>query len=126
MEEGLVVDATSPVIDRATFEGLLEAVGGDRAFIVELIDTYVADAPLQLQSMRAATVAGSAADLVRPVHTLKSSSASLGALTLADLCGSIEARARAGEVEGAATAVGNVALALDAVLTALTELASAT
>ena len=56
---------------------LLEMSGGDRGFVGELIDEYLSDAPGLLTDLRDAT----GDELVRscPAHTLKSTSATLGA-----------------------------------------------
>lgn len=88
-------------LDPGALDGLLETVGGDRDFVVELIDVYIADAPLQLQAMRAAVDQGDAAALVAPAHTLKGTSASMGANGLAGICAELEALARSGDVAGA-------------------------
>ena len=59
------------VLDQAALDSLLEMVGGDPDFVDELVDTFLADVPQQLAELRAAVAAGTAADAVRPAHTLK-------------------------------------------------------
>lgn len=108
-----MADATTPAIDQGVLGDLLEATGGEQAFLAELIDAFLGDAPTLLGQMRDAVARGSAEDLVRPVHTLKSSSASLGALTLSAHCKSLEAAARAGSLDGASEAVDTIAAELD-------------
>ena len=88
-------------IDAATIDRLLESVGGDESFVDELTDAYLADAPSHLGAIRRALDAGSAEDLVRPAHTLKSSSATVGALVLAGYARELELEARAGSLAGA-------------------------
>ena len=114
-------DAADGVLDLPTFEALFESVGGDPEFIVELIDTYVADAPAQVGSLRVALAAGDVEALIRPAHTLKSSSASLGALGLAEQCRQLEHAARGGFLDGAADAVEGIAAEVDRVATALEQ-----
>ena len=53
-----------------------------------------------LADMRAALAAGDAEDLRRAAHTLKGSSASLGANDLADACRDVETAARDGRLDG--------------------------
>jgi HPt (histidine-containing phosphotransfer) domain-containing protein len=106
-------------LDRATLETLFESVGRDPEFIAELIDTYLADAPVQLEALRKALAAGDIEAMVRPAHTLKSSSASLGALGLAERCRLLEHAARDGSVDGARDAVRGLAAELERVVTAL-------
>ena len=57
--------------------------------------------------------------LLRASHTLKSNAASFGATELAELCGTLEARARAGQADGAAELVAQIASAFDGARTAL-------
>jgi HPt (histidine-containing phosphotransfer) domain-containing protein len=86
-------------IDAATFANLLEMTGGDQEFVDELVDTYVAEGDRLVESLTAAASAGSVDDLVRPAHSLKSSSLNVGALELGELCRRLEEEARSGMVE---------------------------
>ncbi len=92
---------TLPTFDHAAFDHLLEITGNDLEFVDELIDTYLADASLQLEAMQAAASSGDAAALVRPAHSLKSTSANVGAMALADICRALETAARTGDVPDA-------------------------
>jgi HPt (histidine-containing phosphotransfer) domain-containing protein len=92
---------TPPTLDQAAFDHLLEITGDDLEFVDELIDTYLADGSLQLEAMGAAASSGDAAALVRPAHSLKSSSANVGAMALTDICRELEAAARTGDVPDA-------------------------
>ncbi len=87
-------------IDRATFAELLETVGGDRDFLAELVETYRTDCPGLLAQLRTAVAGGDAAAARRAAHSLKSTSASLGALGLAAQCREIEGAATAGDLSG--------------------------
>jgi len=87
-----VNEPETPVLDAAVLEELAASVGGDREFVVDLIRTYLDDTEGQLAAIEAAVAADPAA-LIRPAHTLKSSSATLGAKRLAE-------RARALEIAG--------------------------
>ena len=84
------------MIDREVIDSLLDAVDGDRAFLVELIETWLDDAPRQLALIEAAAAADDLGDLVPPAHTLKSTSASLGATEVAELARVLEHEARSG------------------------------
>lgn len=91
----------TPSMDAAALDRLLEMTGGDPEFLDELIQTYLDDAVVQLEAMRAAAGADSPEDLVRPAHSLKGNSANVGAVRLEELCRQLEADARAGSVERA-------------------------
>lgn len=88
-------------IDHSALETLLEAVGGDQAFLAELIGDFFAGAPQLLQAMRQALAAGDPAELRRAAHSLKSNSASFGAGVLEQLCRELEARGNDGRLSGA-------------------------
>jgi CheY-like chemotaxis protein len=87
-------------LDPAALDNVRALAGGDGAFLAELIDTFLADAPQLLAQMGQAVEAGDAATLRRAAHSLKSNSAEFGAGTLADLCRELEAIGRAGEEAG--------------------------
>ena len=112
-------DQLDEVLDQATLESLMDRVGGDAEFMAELIDTYVADAPQQLEALNASLAIGDVDGLVRPAHTLKSSSASLGALRLTERCRQLELTAKAGSLDGATESIEGIAAELELVVAAL-------
>ena len=79
----------------------MAATGDDIGFVRELLETYLADTPVQLDAMTAAVEADDAAALVRPAHTLKSSSASLGAMRLSARARELEVAGRSGALSPA-------------------------
>ncbi len=80
---------------RASVRELADELGADAAR--DLVEMYRAVAPSQLDALRAAADANDAVALGRAAHTLKSSSAALGAVDLAALCQVMEQRGEAGE-----------------------------
>jgi HPt (histidine-containing phosphotransfer) domain-containing protein len=105
---------SGPAIDRETLDRLLDITGGDVEFLDELVDTYLEDGHAQVAAMQAGLASGVVEDLVRPAHTLKSSSANVGALQLAEACRELEAAARGGAVDDASGRVTAIAAAFDA------------
>jgi HPt (histidine-containing phosphotransfer) domain-containing protein len=108
------------VLDQGALDDLTAMVGDDPAFVDELVDAYLADAPLQEDEVRAALTAGEAEGLIRPAHTLKSTSLNLGGLRVAEIAREIEERGRTGSVDGVdalladlATARGDLAAELE-------------
>ena len=65
----------------------------------ELVETYLADTPVQLDAMTTAVEADDAEALVRPAHTLKSSSATVGAMRLSSVARELEMAGRTGSLE---------------------------
>ena len=92
-------DADLATLDPVVIDELLTSVGGDHAFVAELIDAYLTDAPIQLGEIDAAAAAGDAAAMVRPAHTLKSSSATLGLQRLAAAARELEMAGRSGALD---------------------------
>lgn len=71
-----------PAIDRDVLDELEQSVGDDRAFLRELVETYLDDAPRQIAALRSGIANGDVELTNRAAHTLKSTSASIGALGL--------------------------------------------
>ena len=59
-----------------------------------LVKLFLEDAPLHIERLRAAAAGNDIAAMVAPAHTLKSSSANLGALALSSVAKRIEFGAR--------------------------------
>jgi len=75
-------------IDRPTFEALQETAGAE--FVGELVDTFLAEAPIMLSELRSALAAGNADAFRRAAHSLKSNSNTFGALALGALAKNLE------------------------------------
>ena len=101
----------------------LRDLGGDE-FLGEVIDAFLADAPELVATLRRSLDAGSSEELRRAAHTLKSNGATLGAAEFAELCRTLEARAKAGELDGAAELVDRVEQEYGALRDALEALRS--
>jgi CheY-like chemotaxis protein len=106
----------TPAIDTAVLQDLGSRIG---AALAELIGIYLEDAPKHLASMRQAVAAGDSQAMFRAAHTLKPSSASLGALPLATLCEELERMGRGEDLQGAAEKVQQIEAEFERVETAL-------
>ncbi|MEP6469696.1 MAG: Hpt domain-containing protein [Chloroflexota bacterium] len=93
-----------PVVDERILAEVRETTGDDIGFVQELVETYLADTPGQLEAMTAAVEADDADALIRPAHTLKSSSATVGALRLSSAARDLEMAGRSGTLDHAARA----------------------
>jgi HPt (histidine-containing phosphotransfer) domain-containing protein len=109
----------SDVLDAAAFEALVEMVGGDPEFVAEMIDTYLDETPTLIAGMRSSVDAGNSAELRRAAHSLKSNSATFGAMALADICQRLEELGKSGVVDGVDTLVAQCATEYDRVEQAL-------
>jgi HPt (histidine-containing phosphotransfer) domain-containing protein len=86
------------LLDRDTLDGLKELGGDDDPeLFFELIDLFLADAPQRIEEIRRGLEQADIKLLERAAHTLKSSSANVGALSLSQLCRRMEEQARTGQ-----------------------------
>ena len=74
----------------------LRELGGDEdpGLLTELIDLFLTDAPERVREVETGLATGDIKLVERAAHTLKSSSANIGALTLSSMCKRIEELAR--------------------------------
>jgi HPt (histidine-containing phosphotransfer) domain-containing protein len=93
-----------PIVDERILAELMATTGDDIGFVRELVETYLADTPAQVDAISAAVEADDAAGLVRPAHTLKSSSATVGAMRLSSVARDLEMAGRSGKLDPAARA----------------------
>jgi HPt (histidine-containing phosphotransfer) domain-containing protein len=88
------------IIDQATFDNLTQLVGDD--FIGELVATFFEETPGLLAEMSQASDDGDAEAFRRAAHSMKSNSASFGAMQLASLARELEFMGRDGLLDEAA------------------------
>jgi len=86
-------------LDAGIVGDLLDTMGGEFG---DLVRVYLEDAPRRVAELVVAAETGDAAAQISPAHTLKSSSANIGATQLSDLSRGIEHAARAGIATGPA------------------------
>jgi HPt (histidine-containing phosphotransfer) domain-containing protein len=85
-------------IDRRALDKLQEIVGGEEADLVELIDSFLEEAPGLVAALAAAQQAADLAGARRAAHSLKSNARDMGASELAELCARLEAQCVAGDL----------------------------
>ena len=83
--------AAAPVLEMEVIEELRSIMGDEYR---NLIKMFLEDAPTHIEKLRLAAEAGDVAGMVAPAHTLKSSSANLGAMALSSVAKRIEFGAR--------------------------------
>jgi HPt (histidine-containing phosphotransfer) domain-containing protein len=75
-------------IDQATFDELKETAGAD--FAVELVDTFLTEAPVMIAELHRAFAAGDAETFRRMAHSLKSNGNTFGACAFAAMARGLE------------------------------------
>ena len=91
------------MVDERVLTELRASVQGDTAFVRELVEAYAADSAQLIDAIEAAVANADADALIRPAHTLKSSSATLGAMSLSATARALEMAARSGTLENGET-----------------------
>src|SRR3954454_15559292 len=109
----------APVLDPAVLDELRDSLAGDEECIADLVATYVNEGSGHLNEMQTAAAAGDAAGIVRPAHTLKSSSAALGAMRLSQIAREIEFAGREGDASGLLERVAAASSAWDETMAAM-------
>lgn len=112
---------TDEILDQATFSGLLDSLGGDVEFLGELVDAYLASSPGLFATIRQAVASGDGPALQRAAHSLKTGSASFGALAFAAQCKELEDIGKGGKLDGAESKVAALEAGYAGVVTALQD-----
>ena len=96
-------------INRKSLDNLraIQTPGG-ADIVSKVINAYLSESSNLLKKLQQAKNDNDPANLYKLAHALKSSSANVGALTLADFCKSLEAIGRGGSMEGTAELVESI------------------
>jgi two-component system, sensor histidine kinase and response regulator len=92
----------NPPANAVDLAAALERLEGDRELFEELVQVFKTDCPTTLKDIRRALAARDAASLGDHAHTLKGSSANLGASTVSQTAYELEKIGRSGDLERAA------------------------
>ncbi len=93
-----------PVLDQKVLDELRDSVGGDDAFVADLVATYLVEGAAHVAQLQAAAATADVPGLIRPAHSLKSSSAAIGAARMSELGREIEHAGRDGRSDALALA----------------------
>jgi len=125
LSEAPVNQTTNDALDRSVLERLKFLQDDEHDYLGELITTYLESAPQLLSTLRGALAQGDTPAVQKAAHTLKGSSASLGALQLSEHCKALELRARSGSLDGAAEHLQKIEAEYARVARALEEVRAA-
>jgi two-component system, sensor histidine kinase and response regulator len=108
------------VLERGVLEQLgALRVNGKPELLARTIGLYLVESPRLMQRLKQAASANDAAEIVRCAHSLKSSSANVGATALSRYCSDIEGSARRADAEDARRLVARIEKEHDRVQLAL-------
>ena len=104
MADQYTIDPATPVIEREILEGIVEIFGSeDPTAILDLLDTFLVESTKQCDEMQRALAGQDWIMLHRMAHSLKSSSATFGAMRLSKVSAHLEREAK-GQCSGGACA----------------------
>jgi histidine phosphotransfer protein HptB len=110
------------MIDETVIANLKESMGGDGEIVQKLIDLYIVDAPRQFANAKAALEKGDAVTLGRAAHSLKSTSASMGATAVLALAMDLERHAKGNDLARCDETIKQLAPEISSAIGALSTL----
>jgi HPt (histidine-containing phosphotransfer) domain-containing protein len=115
--------SSSPVIDPQAIENLRSLNPGDNdEFLREITDIFLEDTPLRLAELDTSLAAGDTGKFTRAAHSIKGSSANLGAIQLKAAAEKLEAHSRREGLTGVGDLVATVKREFELARTALKQL----
>jgi histidine phosphotransfer protein HptB len=108
------------IIDLAIYNDLKLNLGDD--FIDELVETYCVETPQLINQLQQALGSNDADTFRRAAHSIKSSSASIGAMQFSAQAKELEAIGKSGDLSGASALVASLVEAYGRVDQALQDL----
>ncbi len=93
LSEPVRLTPQAPAINEAIVNELIDVMGNE---FTSLVKVYLEDTPTNLKILNGAAERGDVQAMIAPAHSLKSTSANLGAMALSDVAKLIEHGARAG------------------------------
>ena len=88
-------------IDQGIFVRFFDSLGQDVEFLNEVVEEFLNSGQVLLASMQQAIVTGEAPALQRAAHSLKTGSATFGALSFSAQCKELEDIGKSGVLDGA-------------------------
>ena len=98
--------ASDVILEAAALQNLRDLGGVE--FLAEVVDVFFAEAPALITSLRSSLERQDTDELRRAAHTLKSNGSTLGAAAFAELCRTVEQRAKDGRLDGVSQLVDRI------------------
>ena len=99
--DGEVAKPEEAVLDSKALHDLLDGLGGEFDLLMELVTTFLEDAPKLLAELDGYVAGGDITGVRRIAHSLKANGLDLGATAFAEGCRELEMLAKSGGLEGA-------------------------
>lgn len=98
---------------------VLESISSDRTFLIEVCDSFLADAPERIEAVKAAIAQADPTELSSSAHALKSLSSCVGAMGLFKIAQAIEMIGRSSHTQPALRLIDQVSSEYQTVRTAI-------
>ncbi|MFM6948773.1 MAG: response regulator [Aquirufa sp.] len=102
-----------PVVDKEILNALLDAVGGEKSFVDDMLNEFIQEAKEQIRASMEAYQLGNCKGVQSELHTLKGNSGTLGAAEVHHLCEIIEKKAKVCEFSLFETEIKELSEALE-------------
>ncbi|MTJ10563.1 Hpt domain-containing protein [Anabaena sp. UHCC 0204] len=87
-------------INTQALQALLGMLSGDKEFLVKIINCYLMESANMVKDIQTSVINQDADTIYKTAHKLKSSSASLGAIHLSELCLQLELKGKHSDLVG--------------------------
>jgi HPt (histidine-containing phosphotransfer) domain-containing protein len=103
-----------PIIDSTAIQTLRELCPGDNdAFLREVLGMFMQDTPLRIAEMEESLGSNDATRFKRAAHSIKGSSANIGAVELREVAGRLESDCATAPISSLAPSVGEIRAAYE-------------
>lgn len=97
---------TAPVLDPAVLSTLRQLTApGEPDVLAEVLKLFLDEVPPRIERLRNAWATSNIQEVHRVAHSLKGSAGNIGARTMSEVCGQLEAGGKSGNVQGLGTLV---------------------
>ena len=113
--------SSDEVLDRQVLDQLSDLQSTeDPELLTRVLTMYVVESPKAMAKLKQAVADGDAPEITRTAHSLKSTSANVGATTMSKLCADLQAAGKIADLGAARTLLARADAEYDRVQTALT------
>jgi two-component system, sensor histidine kinase and response regulator len=110
---------SSYCLDVMTLEAIVKLENGSKEFLKKIVSIYFRDTPNHIFEIENGIQEKNPDKILQAAHSLKSTSANIGAMTLSDICQELESNARLKMIDGAASQLARIKSEYAVVVTAL-------
>ena len=107
-------------LDLTALKAIVKLENGSKEFLKKIVSIYFRDTPNHIFEIQIGIQEKNPDKILHAAHSLKSTSANIGAMTLSDICQELESNARLKMIDDAVSQLDRIKSEYDVVVTALT------